>query len=474
MTDQSFCKPLLLLLNPPAPVVVIRDYYCSKTSRSNYLFPPVDFVMQSGVLEPDYRLHFLDAVRDRCTGEEVVAKVDALNPDVIFFLAGAVNHPADLEFMKKIARPGRVFLGSGDIFLSDPKSWLEKYPFIDGVALDFTNHDILHYLQGKYKLIRRMAYRTAAGDVVEVMDESAHSSISVGIPCHALFIDHRYRFPFARSGRFSVFLTDFGCPFHCTFCVMSSLPYRSRPNEEALQELNHLHELGVRELFWINQTFGVKKKATLELLAAMARFTPIFSWTTFCRPDLLDEELIVGMKKAGCHTIIIGVESGSEEILRLYNKGYTREQIASSFALCRKHRIRTVGTFILGLPGETRETIESTGRLAREIGCDFASFHVAVPRAATKMRQDAVQSGKIDKEDYTMDQSGTYISLTPEGLDNKTLLALKRKAVLGFYLRPSYLVRQLLQMRSFYEWTNMAYQSFSLLFSEMIAKRKQP
>jgi len=464
---------LLLFLNPPAPVVVIRDYYCSKTSRSNYLFPPVDFVMQSGVLGIDYQLLFIDAVRDRLTEAAVIARVEEVNPDVIFFLAGAVNHPEDLQFVEKLTMPGRTLIGSGDIFLSDPGSWLQKYPFINGLALDFTNHDVLHYLQGQYEQIERMAFRNQDGGLVEVMTEKENSLINVNIPRHDLFIDSRYRFPFARSEKFSVFLTDFGCPFHCSFCIMPSLPYRYRPNEEALQELHTLHRMGVKELFWMNQTFGVKKGATLELLAEMARFSPTFSWTTFCRPDLLDEHLVTSMKRAGCHTIIIGVENGTEEILRFYNKGYTREQGAASFALCRKHRIRTVGTFILGLPGETSETIEATSRLAREIGCDFASFHVAVPRAATKMRQDAVQSGEIGREDYTMDQAGSYITFTPEGLDQGELLALKRKAVLGFYLRPSYLARQLFQVRSLYEWTNMAYQGFSLVFGEMIARWKQ-
>lgn len=470
--DRPSSKPRLLFLNPPAPMVVIRDYYCSKTSRSNYLFPPIDFIMQSGLLGIDYQLHFLDAVRDRLSEAATIARVEEISPDIVFFLAGAVNYPGDLQFVVRLAKPGRSFIGSGDIFLSDPKSWLERYPFLDGVTLNFTNRDVLYYLRGQYERIKRMAYRTPTGELVETMDEMAGFRINVNTPCHALFIHPRYRFPFARNKKFSVFLTDFGCPFHCSFCVMSSLPYGNRPNDEALAELHSLNRQGVKELFWINQTFGVKRSATLELLVNMAQFSPGFSWTTFCRPDLLDEQLVTSMKKAGCHTIIIGVESGSEEILRRYHKEYTREQITAAFALCHRHRIRTVGTFILGLPGETRETIRATGRLAQEIDCDFASFHVAVPRAATPLRQEAVQSGKIGRENYTMDQSGSYITLTPDGLDQKELLALKRKIVLEFYLRPAYLVRQLLQVRSFYEWANMAYQSFFLVFSNITAKWK--
>lgn len=471
MTSQPQLPPRLLFLNPPAPTVVIRDYYCSKSSRSNYLFPPSDFVMQSGILGDSFQLHFIDAVRDRLTPAATVAKVNELAPESIFFLAGAVNHPGDLRFAATLAAPGRTIIGSGDIFLSEPGNWLRQYPFLDAVALDFTNHDLLNFLQDRHQLIRRMAYRTPTGEVVEVLEKQAEQTFSVGIPRHALFADPGYRFPFAKQQKFSVFLTDFGCPFHCRFCVMSTLPYGSRPNPEALAELRSLQALGIRELFWMNQTFGVRKKSTLELLGAMQTFAPLFSWTAFGRPDLLDEELLVAMKNGGCHTIIIGVENGSEEILRQYRKEYTLPQIRAAFALCRKHGVRTVGTFILGLPGESQETIRATIRLAQELDCDFASFHTAVPRAGTPLRQEAIQTGRLECEDFTMDQAGSYITFTPDGIDQQTLLRLKRQAVRGFYLRPTFLLRQLLQKRSWYELTNLLYQGFFLIFGETFSRR---
>lgn len=470
---RSHGKPVFLFLNPPAPVPVIRDYYCSKTSRSNYHFPPIDFVMQSGLLHADYSLHFIDAVRDMLSEIETIAAIERINPHVIFFLAGAVNYPADIEFVSKLNKPDRIFIGTGDIFLSEPKTWLLRFSFIDAVALDFTNQDILCFLQGKYSLIQRMAYRKNLHNIVEINTERPSTIIDVPTPRHELFLNNRYRFPFSRHRNFSVILTDFGCPYLCSFCVMASLPYRYRFTDSVLDELKYLHRLGVRELFWMNQTFGINKEKTLEVLDKMEKFYPSFSWTTFSRPDLIDDVLISSMKRAGCHTIIFGVESGSEEILKRNRKGYTIKQAKSAFALCRKHKIRTVGTFILGLPGETEETIRKTISLSREIGCNFASFHIAVPRSATELRMEAVRTGKIDKEDFTMDQSGEYISLTPDGLSRGSLLKLKKKAVLSFYLRPGYLLRHLLSIRNIYEGLNMTYQVFYLIFSSIYPKIKQ-
>lgn len=472
-TNLSINKPTLIFLNPPAPSTVIRDYYCSKTSRSNYIFPPIDFVMQSGILNTTYHLHFIDAVRDSLSNKKTIETVEKINPNVIFFLAGAVNYPADIEFVSKLKKPGRTLIGTGDIFLSEPASWLERFPFIDAVALDFTNYDVFSFLKGKYDKIQRMACKVESGNIIEVTSERPNTIIDIPTPRHELFLNNRYRFPFARYRRFSVFLTDFGCPYPCTFCVMTSLPYRYRPNNSVMDELWYLQRLGIRELYFANQTFGIRKSQTLELLELMKDFSPRFSWTAFCRPDLIDDTLIVGMKEAGCHTVILGVESGSDSILARYKKGYKTEKVKSAFNLCRKHKIRTVGTFILGLPGETEETVKRTILFSREIGCDFASFHVAVPRPATDLRKTAVREGKIDEYDYDMDQSGSQIALIPDGMSEHSLLKLKRKAVLGFYLRPGFLLKRLFSLRGVYEGINMVYQGLFLIITNIFQEHNR-
>ena len=462
---KSFDRKNLLFLNPPAPVPVIRDYYCSKTSRTNHLFPPIDFIMQSGALCLEYDLHFIDAVRDKLTETGTIEAIEIIDPQVVFFLAGAVNHPSDIEFVAKLHKPDRIFIGTGDIFISEPKTWLEKFPFISAIPLDFTNNDILCYLKGEHHLIQRMAYRTDPGNIVEACHSVPSKTIDLPVPRHDLFLDKRYRFPFSRHHKFSVILTDFGCPYKCSFCVMASLPYRCRAKDMIIDELNRLHKLEIREFFWVNQTFGIKKNQSVEILKQMEKFSPLFSWTAFSRPDVVDETLIAGMKKAGCHTIILGVESGSEEILERYKKDYTLDQVKDAFALCRRHRIRTVGTFILGLPEETEETVRQTISLSRKIGCDFASFHVAVPRSNTDLRKEAIKTGRISREDYSMDQSGSYISFVPKGMDRSALIRLKKKAVLGFYLRPGYLLRQLLSIRNIYEGFNMILQALFLIIN---------
>src|SRR5678816_665554 len=96
--------------------------------------------------------------------------------------------------------------------------------------------------------------------------------------------DRGYRFSFARSERFATVLTDYGCPYPCTFCVIGTLGFQTRATLEVLEEIDALRASGVREIFFMDQTFGVVKKRGLELCAALAERGDL-SWTAFCRPD---------------------------------------------------------------------------------------------------------------------------------------------------------------------------------------------
>jgi anaerobic magnesium-protoporphyrin IX monomethyl ester cyclase len=449
----------VLLLNPPGARPFVRDYYCSKVSKSNYLFQPIDLVMLSGILSERHELSVCDAIAERLSVDSTLAMIRTLAPDAIISLAGSVSLDDDLAFLEQTARLTGTLLVSGDAFLDEPQAWLERCPFISGILFDFTSADVLAFLDGN----------TAAAPSI-VTTENTHvykrprgQEFSIPVPLHEKFTSPDYRFPFVRQRQFATLLTDFGCPYHCSFCVMASLGYRYRPVDNVMEELRHLRKLGRRELFFIDQSFGVRKERAIELCTRMADEKLAFGWVCYSRVDLVDRELLDHMKRAGCHTIIFGVESASSMILERYQKGYTKEDILSTFRLCRENGIRTVATFIIGLPEETRQSALETIEFLKIIDCDFASFNIAVPRAATGLRRNAIKEGLTSADVTMMDQSGTSIAMASHHLSSGEINDLKRLALRTFYLRPQYLFQRLTGIRSWYELSEQVREGFHLL-----------
>jgi radical SAM superfamily enzyme YgiQ (UPF0313 family) len=230
---------------------------------------------------------------------------------------------------------------------------------------------------------------------------------------------------------------------------------------EVLEELAHLKRLGKREIFFYDQTFGFDPRRLGELCAGLAGLG--FGWVCYARVDRVSDAGLAAMRAAGCHTVIFGVESASEAILRRYEKGYTKAQIREAFALARRHGLRTVATFIIGLPEETEETARETIAFLKELDCDFASFNVAVPRANTPLRAEAIRDGVISADLVSMDQTGTVIALSTRALSRERVAALKREAVRGFYLRPAYLWKRLRRISTWYELTEQVAEGIALL-----------
>ncbi len=454
----------ILLLNPPSPELLIRDYYCSKTTKSNYIFQPVDLIIQSGYLAQQGEVKLIDAVVDRLSFDACKRAVLDYAPDWVFFLTGAVSWEYDFPFLEDLKRclPGSRWVGSGDIFQEEGERWLHEFPFIDGVVKDFSNDDVAAIFLGEFDRIQNGIYRQAFEVKSKLGAREKRAFFDIPIPRQDLFINPRYHFSFTRSEPFATVLTDFGCPYPCSFCIQSTLGFKYRSVENVMQELRQLKALGVREVFFQDQTWGTHKERNLELCQRMVDEKLNLGWVTFSRVDVIQEDTLKAWKAAGCHTLMFGVEFADAEMLKRYRKGYKPDQIAQGLKVARDLGIRTVGTFLVGLPEETRESLTATAALARDLPLDFASFNVAVPRYGTLLRSEARAGGLIE-DLRTMDQAGAQVAMNTLHMNREEVDRLKRKAVRDFYLRPSYLGRRLASVNSWWELKTQAREGLALL-----------
>jgi anaerobic magnesium-protoporphyrin IX monomethyl ester cyclase len=453
----------VLLLVPPSDGIVIRDYYCSKHSQARYLHPPIDLVVQGGHLRAQgFTVELLDATVDRLAPATALARAQAARPDAVFALAGAVSWPGDHAFLRDVAARTRApVYASGDLFMENPAEMLGRHAFLAGVLTDFTSDELARHLAGA--ALPERAALVLPGDAAGPLRRT-RGSRAIPLPAHDLFTGHDYRYPFARRYPMAGVYASYGCPYTCSFCITGELGTSMRPAENVIEELRALADLGVRELFFQDQCFGCAPRAAWErLLDAMIEEDLGLGWWTFTRVDVIDRDLVRRMKAAGCHTLILGVESASEEILKNHRKGYGTERIREAFALCEEEDVRTAATFILGLPEETAESIARTVDFACSLPADYASFNVAVPRAGTRLRDQVVAEGRLDRDLVVMDQSGFEPTLPTRGLTVRELAAWRRRAVARFYLRPSYLWRRLRHLRSRAELAAQAREAWFLL-----------
>lgn len=461
----------VLLLNPPGEKLYIRDYYCSKVSQADYIFPSVDLLFLSGRLHGHYRVTVIDAIAERLLPDDVLNRIEGKSFAAVVILVGSVSWEEDAHMISRLRTrlKDSRFIATGDVVLDAAgQKGLQEYADLDAYLLDFTNADILHYLSGQIGVIENMTFRD--GDRIRECrtPRTKREEMRIPVPRHELFPLSRYRHPFARRTPLSCILTDFGCPFRCSFCIMASIGFKYRPVEDVLEELQHIVSLGIKELFWVDQTFGAVKERNKDLCRRIIAKKLDIGWFSFSRVDVVDYELLSLMKEAGCHTVIFGVESANERILKHYRKGYTKKQIIQAFTWCDRLGIDTAGTFILGLPEETEESARETIEFARSLPCDYASFNVAVPRFGTDLRKEAIATGVAGEDLVVMDQSGTTVAMPSKSLTQERIGQLKSRAVRRFYLRPSYLFRRLRRLRSWSQLLVQIQNSWNLLRNFMV------
>ncbi|OGF25560.1 hypothetical protein A2331_01705 [Candidatus Falkowbacteria bacterium RIFOXYB2_FULL_34_18] len=454
----------ILLLNPPAQSLYLRDMYSSTKSKWGYSWPPTDILLLSGILCREHEIQLLDANILKLSPEEALLKIDK-DINVVVFMIGSSSLYSDIEFIRKLKEkiPNIKAIGTGGCLLHKPEFFLERFVEIDAVLLNFVTNSILDYLNNKSD-IKNLVYRKD-NKIINGGNYFPKNNFIVPIPRHELLPINKYILPHGKRNPITSVLTSFGCPYKCSYCVVQNIEYLARNIENVLEELRYIEKLGIKEIIFRDNTFGVNKERTKELCRKIIQEKIDISWVCDSRVDVLnDKELLLLMKKSGCHTIHFGLESGDDEILKKYNKGITQEDMKKTFALCRDVGIKTMGYFIIGLPGENKESIIKTILLAKNLDCDYASFNIPIPIYGTKLREEAIKNKWINDNVDVFDGS-FFPVIETEDLTTRDVWSLRNLAIRRFYLRPRFIFKKLVGIRSMSDLLFLL-KNFKLLYSK--------
>jgi anaerobic magnesium-protoporphyrin IX monomethyl ester cyclase len=259
------------------------------------------------------------------------------------------------------------------------------------------------------------------------------------MPMHHLLPFDKYRMPMIK-GPYTFIVTSRGCPAGCKYCIKHvSYQYsvRLRSAEKLLEEIQSLYDMGVHHVHMYADLFTINRDQVVELCKLLIENGPKITWTCNSRVDYVDEEMLTLMGKAGCELISWGIESGNEMILKKAHKGYRMEQAYNALRWAKKAGIKNWGYFIIGLPGETVETIRETIEFSKKLPLDIALFHVAAPYPGTPFFFEVVENGWFRQgtnwEEVDMDQATV---LDYPNLKAEDLLYWQKRAFREWAFRP--------------------------------------
>jgi radical SAM superfamily enzyme YgiQ (UPF0313 family) len=355
----------------------------------------------------------------------------------------------------------------GDVVHEQGEQLLAEYPALDACLTDYVTHGLDAFLQGDIEHAENMIVRTATGPR-KIPAAPKARFFSIPAPRYDLFPLTRYRMPYNRYHPYASVVTSDWCPYACSFCPIARTPYRAREVSDVLANLEVVHSMGIRQVYFADYTFGVNRGQAKGILEGMIAAKFDFVWSTLSRVDVLDFEVMQLMKRAGCDLIEFGVESGNQAMLDRYEKETTLEQIRTAFRHANQLKISTLATFVLGLPGETQESLEQTLDLALEIEPTFCSFNMASPRPAADLRQDLMGQGLYKPEEHgTLDSSRSLPVFSTATLAAEEVFQFRKRAIRQFYLRPSYILRRLARINSLEELKNHFSNGLSLAWQSL-------
>lgn len=268
---------------------------------------------------------------------------------------------------------------------------------------------------------------------------------SLPFPDRDIIDRQKYHFYFI-SGNFTTVITSRGCPFDCIFCGLPNQKrYLKRSIKNVIEEIKILKDK-YYYISFADDILTLERNRVEELCARLLSEKINIIWGCQVRADNVDLDLFKVMKEAGCREVRFGVETGNERIRReIMGKDISNEIYIKAIGEAKRAGLETAGFFLFGSPQETLENMEETIAFSKKLGLDYASFLLATPIPGSRLFNIALSEGKFKRTVWKKVMEGKRETpiYTPDGVSLNQMKNMLRKAYAQFYLRPSYLARQL-------------------------------
>jgi len=297
-------------------------------------------------------------------------------------------------------------------------------------------------------------------DFVEDLD-------NIPFPARDLMNNKLYILPITGEPQATIQI-DRGCPFECSYCLtplISGRKIRIRSVDNIIQEIEEcVNIFGIRNFFFKSDTFTANRDLVRKLCDKIIAKKLNISWAANSRVKPIDYDTLARMKEAGCWLVAFGIEVGQDETLKRIKKAATVDDAVVAVSLAKKAGLQIFGFFLFGFPWETRDDIEQTIKLARQLKLDYYEFHICVLYPGTPLFMEALRQGYL-VEDAALPIGKNYFT-NPSGTNNlsvEELKILRRKALMLIYFSPSYIMRRFSKIRGLQELKNTLHYGIRLV-----------
>lgn len=442
----------ILLISAPSSIEV---YAKSKIRVSIPHFPYISLaVLASSLIKHGHNVKVLDLSISESPKEELIRTINDFKPDFVgvTFTTALYNEVKKLVGLIKKINPKITIIAGGTHISTLPKETLQDTKIDLGIIGegDFAILDIINGMPFKY--INNLVYRHDRSIIVNERREYIKDLDKLPFPAWFLFDIKKYKSSRLNSKKNPVgpMETSRGCPYSCIFCnknVFGKL-FRVKSYQRVVAEIEYMLSIGFRELHVQDDMFTTDLVRAKKICDEIIKRKLNFPWNLYngIRVDRIDEEILLKLKQAGCYRISLGVESGNQQLINNIKKGITLEQIRNAFRLTKKVGIETIAFTMIGLPGETEETMQQTIDFVKELDPTIPKVSITTPLPGTPLFDDLRKQGLIKScewSDYVF-HAPTKIYTHPN-LDWKIIYKYYNKFYRETMMNSSYIAKRIVR-----------------------------
>jgi radical SAM superfamily enzyme YgiQ (UPF0313 family) len=478
----------ILLINPPNDNCV-SEYAGNEGQTEPVIletedfgqFPPLGLLYILASLKvklPECELFFLDCVASKINHAALAARIEAIKPELVGITSFTMSlydvclaarsvrrvtpgahicmgghHPLAFPFeAAMLPEFDSIIVGEGESAFPELARVLIAHGDYTCITGLYTRETIRRYegaVGGDARLLTNVTVPSAYVDNLDLLP----------FPERSFIHDTNYRSIVGASSRLTTMVSSRGCPFECTYCDVPYKRYRQRSIISVADEIRECLDMGYEEVHFFDDLFNIKPERVIGFCDEIIRRGYRLTWDFRGRVNAVNRESLVQAKRAGCRMISFGVETGSDEGLRLLKKNTTTAQIRNVFKWCRELGILTIADFMIGLPFEkSADDVKRNVDFLLELDPDYAQFAILSLFPNTEMFADAASRGLIEPARWNTfagaPTQNFFVDHWEEHIPLAELLQLQRESYRKFYLRPRYIWRSLIATCSWHEFTS--------------------